>query len=184
MEKAVLMSIQPKWVELISVYTKTVEIRKTAPKLDTPFTVYIYQSKHQHNYGFLRKLGGYCNKIAERLEKSQGKVIGEFTCDYIDKLPPINDENYLEEKDTIAMSCIMPNEFISYSNNKPLYAWYITDLTIYDEPKELKEFHTTKKCRACKWSGYESAACIYDENCKVPFTITKAPQSWCYVDKL
>lgn len=33
-------------------------------------------------------------------------------------------------------------------------------------------------------SGYESTACIYDENCMVPVAITKAPQSWCYVEAM
>ena len=40
--KAVLISIQPKWGELIASGKKTVEIRKTKPKLETPFKVYIY----------------------------------------------------------------------------------------------------------------------------------------------
>ena len=40
--KAVLMSIQPKWCELIASGKKTIEIRRNIPKLDAPFKVYIY----------------------------------------------------------------------------------------------------------------------------------------------
>ena len=40
--KAVLISIQPKWCELIASGKKTVEVRKSRPKLETPFKVYIY----------------------------------------------------------------------------------------------------------------------------------------------
>jgi hypothetical protein len=40
--KAVLMSIQPKWCELIASRKKTVEVRKTKPKLDVPFYVADY----------------------------------------------------------------------------------------------------------------------------------------------
>ena len=45
--KAVLMSIHPKWCEKIFNGEKTIEVRKTAPKLETPFKVYVYQTKHK-----------------------------------------------------------------------------------------------------------------------------------------
>lgn len=40
--KTVLISIQPKWCELILSGDKTLEIRKNKPKLITPFKCYIY----------------------------------------------------------------------------------------------------------------------------------------------
>ena len=40
--KAVLISIKPNWCKLIWSGMKTVEVRKTRPKLETPFKVYIY----------------------------------------------------------------------------------------------------------------------------------------------
>lgn len=42
MSKSVLISINPKWCELIASGKKTVEVRKTRPKLETPFKCYIY----------------------------------------------------------------------------------------------------------------------------------------------
>ncbi len=42
MNKAVMISIQPKWCELIASGKKTIEVRKTKPKIDTPFKCYIY----------------------------------------------------------------------------------------------------------------------------------------------
>lgn len=42
--KAVLISIRPKWCELIATGQKTVEVRKTRPKLETPFKCYIYKT--------------------------------------------------------------------------------------------------------------------------------------------
>lgn len=45
MSKAVLISIQPKWCELIAKGKKTLEVRKTRPKLETPFKCYIYCTK-------------------------------------------------------------------------------------------------------------------------------------------
>ena len=43
--KAVLISIKPKWCDLIRRGRKTVEVRKTCPKLEVPFKVYIYCTK-------------------------------------------------------------------------------------------------------------------------------------------
>ena len=43
--KEVLISIKPKWCELIANGTKTVEVRKTKPNLETPFKCYIYCTK-------------------------------------------------------------------------------------------------------------------------------------------
>ena len=43
--KSVLMSINPRWCELIANGKKTVEIRKTKPKLEPPFKCYIYCTK-------------------------------------------------------------------------------------------------------------------------------------------
>ena len=42
MSKAVLISIRPKWCEKIASGEKTIEVRKTRPKLQTPFKCYIY----------------------------------------------------------------------------------------------------------------------------------------------
>lgn len=41
--KAVLISIKPKWCDLIRRGRKMVEVRKTCPKLEVPFKVYIYE---------------------------------------------------------------------------------------------------------------------------------------------
>ena len=43
--KAVLISINPLWCELIGNGEKTVEVRKNRPKLKTPFKVFIYCTK-------------------------------------------------------------------------------------------------------------------------------------------
>ena len=39
---AVLISIRPKWCEKIISGEKTIEVRKTRPKLATPFKCHIY----------------------------------------------------------------------------------------------------------------------------------------------
>ena len=70
-----------------------------------------------------------------------------------------------------------------YGNGKPLYAWHIDNLVVYDKPKELSEFYTLKKCNSCA-SGYESSGCMYDEDCKIPVQVTRPPQSYMFVEDL
>lgn len=163
MSKAVMLSIRPKWCELIANGTKTVEVRKSRPKLHTPFKCYIYCTQSGVALGAWGK---------------HGKVIGEFTCDRIYELAPLNHA----PDDVEQQACLTREEIVRYLKGAGC-GWHISDLKIYDKPKELTEFHTWKKCKSCSKSGYESTACIYDENCMVPVAITKAPQSWCYVEE-
>ena len=175
MAKAVLISIRPEWVEKILSGEKTLEVRKTRPKLETPFKCHIYCTM-DHPYisiscGELDKLNYRTNTVG----RCNGKVIGEFTCDRIYELAPLNHAPDDVEK----QACLTREEIVNYLKGTG-YGWHISNLKIYDTPKELTEFHTWKKCKSCSKSGYESTACIYDENCMVPVAITKAPQSWCY----
>ena len=70
--KAVMLSIKPKYCELIAKGEKTIEVRKSMPKLKTPFKCYIYMTKSN--------LVGDRKAYKDRLA---GKVIGEFVCDEI-----------------------------------------------------------------------------------------------------
>ena len=181
MSKAVMLSIRPKWVEKIANGEKTIEVRKTRPKLAPPFKAYIYctQPKYPHE-----------DFISTDYPKPQfyggGKVIGEFTCDRIDRVNICGfwDDNGEQLENRIKETCLTPTEVNDYLGTEVGYGWHISDLRIYDTPKELIEFHTWKKCKSCSKSGYESTACIYDENCMIPAAITKAPQSWCYVEAM
>ena len=153
MSKAVLISIRPEWCQKIMAGRKTIEVRRTRPKMNPPFKCYIYKC-------------------------GNGKVIGEFLCDQI-----IEDRTYGHNEEFYRAACMSAYDAAAYAMQSPMYGWHISNLKIYDTPKELIEFHTRKKCKSCNKSGYESTACIYDENCIIPAAITKAPQSWCYVEE-
>lgn len=200
MSKAVMLSIRPKWCEKIISGEKTVEVRKTRPKLETPFECYIYctiggqdlnipisQERLMRDYletGSMKSLN---------CPLGNGKVIGEFTCDRIYKIDKDSTDflfkagglsvykQAAEEKCGLCVA-MTDDELHGYLEHYQGYGWHISELKIYDTPKELIEFHTWKKCKSCSKSGYESTACIYDENCMIPAAITKAPQSWCYVE--
>jgi predicted transcriptional regulator len=169
--KSVLISIQPKWCELIASGKKTVEVRKTKPKLDTPFKVYIYETKDKNfeNIGIHWADG-------KNFVHNIGKVIGEFVCDKI-----IQFENSLYDEalnETVARSCVPMYDLLVYLGKQDYgYGWHISDLVIYDKPRELNEFFYACK----KPKGTDCSACVDKglQDCK---SITRPPQSWCYVE--
>ena len=137
MSKAVLTSIKPKRCEDISNDEIKLILEKTRPKIKTPFKCYIYCTYDRYNH--LYDIGTYMHSkpyfsITNHNKSSyvpsgflNGKVIGEFICnDIVESWYPF------------------------------VYAgWYISDLKIYDEPKELSEFG-----------------------------LKRAPRSWCYVEEI
>ena len=198
--KSVLISIQPKWVEKIIKGEKTIEVRKTRPKLETPFKCYIYYTKKKHLLAIFRK-GDYifsddhkAGKFDENIFVKgdyywSGKVIGEFVCDKIDEYLC---EEYEWGDGDVSLeyrirtvegekTCLEYDEVREYGNEKPLYFWHISDLKIYDKPKDLSEFKkpcyiNEKTCYDCQHTwGFD-----YVKGCNGK--IEKAPQSWCYVE--
>lgn len=167
MSKAVMLSIRPKWVEKIASGKKTIEVRKTKPKLETPFKAYIYctmpDTKNPHN---ILELHGADGKI----RKANGKVIGEFTCDRIDRLAPANEPYgiYDIDDDYVLQTCLENGALWDYGHGTPLYGWHISDLRIYDTPRELSEF---TGLRDTKFGA-------------APYEIKRPPQSWCYVENM
>ena len=173
--REVLISIQPRWVEKIVSGKKTVEVRRTRPKCETPFKCYIYETKDKRFEDM-----GYCWSKGEYFEHHIGKVIGKFVCDKIVEFT--HDPYDPAFSETADLSCVGIDGLSEYLGHKDYgYGWHITDLVVYDKPRELSEFNTLKKCHSCE-SGYESTACIYDEDCKVPVPITRPPQSWMYLE--
>lgn len=160
--KAVLMSIQPKWCELIANGKKTVEVRKTKPKLETPFKVYIYQTRRTWTFD-----------IYSRIADWQGKVIGEFICNEI-TVAEYGSYRVLPKSKTL----IDELDLLEYADRKTVYGWYISDLVIYDKPKELSKFW---KCNY----PFDCGVCDYFDGftmgCEKP---KRPPQSWCYVEEL
>lgn len=193
--KVVLISIQPKWVEKIASGKKTIEVRKTKPKLETPFKVYIYATWNGNNKEILVKQDGllFCEdwRKASGLQRASGKVIGEFVCDsiicsqaYFDERGKNHLTNVFEED--IKRTCLTEYDLWNYIAGEAVkanqmydgYLWHISDLKIYDEPKELSEFE--KPCNF-KW---ECSLCErYDRReYKCYKAIKRPPQSWCYVE--
>lgn len=174
MSKAVMLSVRPKWCEKIVNGDKTIEVRKTRPKLETPFKCYIYRTK-----GIVPHI---INKKWVKMEVG-GTVIGEFTCERIALIA--YDGGELSSTTNAAFSpatCLTQSEIIAYIGDKGrCYGWHMSDLRIYDTPKELSEFKTLCRvdadCCACPYYNYTKMDC--DGR-----VIGRPPQSWCYVEAM
>ena len=95
-------------------------------------------------------------------------------CDKIDEYTSNERGWYCYDLET----CLLCDEIAGYGKGKMLYGWHITDLKIYDKPKELSEFKTG--CKGCKERDtYHCKFYCYGER-----PITRPPQSWCYVEEL
>ena len=152
----VLISIQPKWCELIASGKKTVEVRKTRPKIDTPFKCYIYETQGKTDTPFVDEEGHI-------IFNGRGQVIGEFVCECITALKA---DNIVQAYyNNTCATCLTDAEITNYANGGKLYYWHISDLVIYDESKELSEFNH----------------CGVNYHFNPP--IKRPPQSWCYVEK-
>lgn len=139
--KAVLISIQPKWCELIASGKKTIEVRKTKPKLKPPFKCYIYCTKDKNNHFWTGKRYSYADDRSHNAfdKDGNGKVIGEFTCDTF-----VLDRTYGHDPLFCGAACMDTIDVAAYALNNLVHGWHISDLKIYDEPIELSEFGLTR----------------------------------------
>ena len=142
MSKAVLISIRPEWCEKIINGQKTIEVRKTRPKMNPPFKCYIYKC-------------------------GNGKVNGEFVCDEIISI----DGAGRIPSDIARPTCLEPAELHQYLGAAVGYGWHISNLRIYDTPRELREFYAVPN---------EVEVALKAK----PKPITRPPQSWRYVEEL
>lgn len=203
--KSVLISIQPYWVFLIIArlmgwdipQEKTIEVRKDFPK-DPAWNkrVHIYCSKNRKSFNRIPK------QYQPFMEKFLGRVVGEFVCDAITTLnyntdwgvePPQEGYFFTETPPEHVLldfnSCLTNKELTDYGKRKPLYGWHISDLKIYDHPRELGEFYVRCgdrkiKCDGCKYKKQDS---WFDPPyCEVDGYISLARpfQSWGYVEEL
>ncbi len=113
MSKAVLMSIHPKYCELIASGKKTIEVRKTRPKLKPPFRGYIYETKG------LCDTPTFIDEDGHYSYRGRGQVIGEFVCDKIDKYTFSNYEaDYRVNHVELDAMCLNYPQLIEYGKGE------------------------------------------------------------------
>lgn len=239
--KAVLISIQPKWCELIASGKKTIEVRKTRPKIETPFKCHIYCSggigkqvtwngnnielfrwngvrliKQKTDAGWVEDRPyqtwhvlldyGFTHQLHDGDYELNGKVIGSFVCDSIYNIEPhddgygINQYTFVGADYDDCKTGLSFEELKEYLGKNIGYAWHISDLKIYDKPKELGEFRKPcvdeyQYCQGCRYGSVilppdEEEYALYHGGHYENFDtvcrnyVTRPPQSWCYVEQL
>lgn len=202
----VLISIKPRWCERIfheigkdktgkPIYEKRIEVRKSAPK-EVPFKAYIYATRPKKFYkcGAVRtsdELLWLANGKVEmgdgfkfwangdEYQCLNGRIIGEFICDKVDEYTFSHYEaEYRVTHVEQGEMCLNQPELIRYGKGKALYGLHISDLKIYDKPKELSEFKTG--CKGCKERDtYHCKFYCYGER-----PLSRPPQSYMFVDEV
>lgn len=190
--KSILLSIQPQWVEKILHGEKIIEVRKTKPNCDLPIEVYIYCSKGKTLYRSAYdnkilyvehdKKGSNRPKLLIKNGHSvfNGKVIAKFTLNKIDCFDSAKYEHYsiagvncvgISDTQSIELmekkGCLKNKDIISYFGDEDYvaYFWYISDLQIFDKPKELSQFSSIN------WIT-------------TPKLLNRPPQSWQYIETI
>lgn len=187
--KAVMLSLRPQWCEKIFNGSKSIEVRKSRPSIPTPFTVYVYQTKHKGGNATVREV---LNSVY-----GGGKVIGEFVCNRITCCQAYygeSGEKHLTNLfwDEVKRTCLTEHEMFDYIVGKGKkegtgWLWHITEPKLFDKPRELCEFYAPcrkgketadESCKGCSYAfkGVSTGEIICDN------AITRPPQSFCYIE--
>lgn len=206
--KAIMISIKPKWCALMMNGDKDIEVRKNKAlesairKLIDKYgyaDIYVYCSKDDKNILFFQSTnygddGEAYYDIASLKELSidkeeilNGKVIFKFRCYKVEKIICFNTFRYtscsLWNDELISHSCLTWKEMHDYFKSENGYYMGISNLEIFDKPKELDEFkkptkHCNKDCSNCDFAGFNNKTQKWEFEC----SLTKAPQNFCYIE--
>lgn len=183
--KAIMISIKPEWVAKILTGEKTIEIRKTMPKCDLPIDVYIYCTKDKKEHLIMdidNRVGINPVPYCYGDEELNGKVVAKFTLNKIEHFEREYMSRYIDDyyydsgkqlnKKFYKNTCLTEKELFDYIGSGDGYAWHISNLKIFDKPKELNGFITSRKL-ICHETGCD----FYSVK-----PLTKAPQNYCYIE--
>lgn len=199
----ILASIKPYYYYLIAEEKKKIEVRKTALK-NLPQDIAFYMSKDEKSFARIPK------EFQEKYRKHFGKVGLKATCNGGIFMIPLGLRGFEESKETLNAMCLTNEDLNAYGGLKTLYGWHITDLKVYDKPKELSEFY-----KLFKYDGdgiicgtREEMNDIYEFDCETVFgkiypdfslkdfdckhcpkardfyRLTRPPQSWQYIEEV
>jgi predicted transcriptional regulator len=185
--KAIMLSINPEWGVKVLNGEKEYEARKTKPHCELPVDVYMYITKGDKNN---------CLEYADNPRQDEkgmwvcgsgypyanGKVVAKFTLDRVEEIKYHNGQVRFYSKGNehqyswLKETCLTFDELDNYLKGKNGYAWHISNLVIFDEPKELKNFlinsHTVSGI------GFKGE----EKQFKILEPLKRAPESYCYIE--
>lgn len=180
--RAVLLSIKPQWCELIASGKKTVEVRKTMPNIDKEFKVYIYCTGgppylNSHNgLCYLEDQDTLGNRGPGLYRRLNRRIIGEYVCKDIFPIRVFEDgiiQDYMWHY--LKRSLVPYDDIVNYiGKGKTGFGWNISNLVIYENPKELSVFRSRNVKAYIGENGYPMPT----------HEIRRPPMSWCYVEEV
>lgn len=215
----ILASLKPYYYYLIGERKKTIEVRKSALKdLPQDIVFYMskdeksfakipkeFQEKYRKHFGKVG-LAIVCDKIEDfycasvPYSKENNLGYGQFVDNGVYKVNGWHEgivfernDRYIEtmlNNDDLKEMCLSAQELFDYIGvGKHLYSWHISDLKIYDKPKELSEFYTIPEsgsdcCCGCVWheTPLDKMPC---RTCTAERKyLYRPPQSYMYVEEV
>lgn len=194
----ILASIKPYYYYLIAEEKKKIEVRKTAFK-NLPQDIAFYMSKDEKSFAKIPK------EYQEKYRKHFGKVGMRVVCDRIEMVNAKCSDYGIDlfYHDCLTKGCLTEREIEEYFNipeNKDLrvmkgngYAWHISDLKIYDKPKELREFRKPLDSVYCSYYrdyceegcvGFGSTDYVCNDYWNWEKGLTRPPQSYMFVEEV
>lgn len=156
--KAILISIQARHNRNIEAGKKISELRNRIPQCAYPIKVYTYESG----------------------KEGRRKVVNEWVCESVDTW---NLKRGIP-KHLPKAACVGAWEISEYRDKKrnSVSEMHISNLKIYDTPRELSEFRTpeTRFYEIKEINGY----LIFGDGYRGGKVIIRPPQSWCYVEEV
>lgn len=208
MAKAVLISIRPEWVEKIAGDRKRWKLGEPGQNSNRPSNaifiaqrvkkdsdrLWVLREQIRKKYDGLTAVCAHLRAQPDLHSVGNGYVVGEFTCDNIatynyDYCPhpeigmdyDCGDSWWEIDDEDLKSACLAEKEFQYYAfGREAMYGWHISDLKIYDDPKQLNRFKPWNQ--ECKYNdlGFAIPNCGTCQDC----IVKKPPQSWCYVGEL
>lgn len=213
----ILASLKPYYYYLIGEKKKDIEVRKSALKdLPQDIVFYMskdeksfakipkeFQEKYRKHFGKVG-LAIVCDKIEDfycasvPYSKENNLGYGQFVDNGVYKVNGWHEgivfernDRYIEtmlNNNDLKEMCLSAQELFDYIGvGKHLCGWHISDLKIYDKPKELSEFYRICK-NPCKPSNGKilclTTKTLKMNGCDGKIPLTRPPQSYMFVEEL
>ena len=194
--KAVLISIRPKWCEKIPAVKRPLKSERPSRNWKHRLSAMSTAQRKWRGYDTLWVLDAPSREkysftaVSAYLERPEGasegnrKVIGEFTCDAITRVNLCGfwDDSGKQLDNRLKETCLTSKEFCDYLGEKVGYGWHISNLKIYDTPRELDDFR--RECKNDWWCESCAMYSVHNGTCgNGSLQIRRPPQSWCYVEE-
>lgn len=204
--EAILISIRAKHCTNIIALIKLLEIRTTAPKdwkdylsgkankKPEPKDVFIYCTEDEREGWCMVGINGEkpffqpkdkmaCYSIhhhyignGEIVARFRLNEVEEIKCNWHYEAGNCYDAETFYEHDLLEHSCLSYKELDKYLQGKKGYAWRIDEVFVYEKPLELKDFLVkSHEVKGIVIGGKEKKFTVLKP-------LTKAPQSWHYVE--